>query len=328
MALNLTDPRTLGGEYNLSFGSGLKQKMTSVEQMKAGANPTKTLQLAHNVFPTEGFGQHPVVPDGKDILSADFYRYGSNQVRANGDVVNIGANVQAKSLDEFDDRPASIRMYGKGKEKTDKDLIPPFTKFILEGVREQHVERSQIIETFGDFYAFFFGERPSMFSYSGQLINAKNANWVQDFMFYYEHYLRGTRCVESNARIVLTYGGRQVEGFIMNVSHQTMAATEHGVPFSFEVLIIDRKILGVSNDFGLVLENGKIGQNKAFLDAVGKSGVSVPDVSAAFAKTRKVLNNEDASSSYEMLKSKSGPAMADQFKLAVGPVGGSLALGT
>lgn len=144
-----------------------------------------------------------------------------------------------------DNTPASIRILS---EKDNKDLIPTYTKFILESVQESHSERQQIVETFGDFYVFMYGERPPIYNFGGTLINSKNTNWVADFMLMYERYLRGTRCAEKKARILLTYGGRQIEGYIINTSNQTAASTQEGVSFSFQMIVTSRKLLGVSSD--------------------------------------------------------------------------------
>jgi len=128
----------------------------------------------------------------------------------------------------YDEKSATIRII---TEKDKKDLIPSYSRFILESVQEAHSERQQVVETFGDFYVFMYGERPPIYNFGGTLINSKNVNWVADFMLMYERFLRGTRCTENKARALLTYGGRQVEGYIINTSNQTAPLLRKGFRF-------------------------------------------------------------------------------------------------
>lgn len=227
-------------------------------------------------FPTDGAAPKVTAYNGNDGRTlADFYRNGAYDVH--GDRI-----YPQKSIAPIIQSPASIRVYGTkitkkdGKtEKTpDYDFIPPYTKFILESVQESRQERSQIIETFGDFYVFFFGERPPIFNYTGTLINSQNINWVQEFNYYYDQFLRGTKCVDKNARIVLTYGNVQVEGFILGFGSNMDAIMEHGVKVNFSVVITKRTDSQYSDDFGLT-ENAKQREAafQAFLNEIaGKAG--------------------------------------------------------
>ena len=177
-----------------------------------------------------------------DASVKDTYRYGSEGV----------TNEPSRAISSFaqEDTEATIRII---KEDTKADILPPYTKFILESVQEAHSERQQIVETFGDYYVFMFGERPPMYNFGGSLINSRNINWVSDFMLLYERYFRGTRCAEQGARVLLTYGGRQIEGYIINTSNQTAASSQEAVNFSFQMIVTSRKILGVSSDFSASL---------------------------------------------------------------------------
>ena len=116
-----------------------------------------------------------------------------------------------KEITPMVNREASIRVFGTGTgsdvqyekgQRKERDFIPPYTKFILQSVQEAHQEKSQIVETFGDFYVFFYGERPPVYQFSGVLLNTENLNWASEFNYYYENYMRGTKCVETNSRII------------------------------------------------------------------------------------------------------------------------------
>lgn len=228
-----------------------------------------------------------------DTNLADWYRNGASIASPAGTTQR-----PQKTIDPLEEEVASIRVFGKDpKAQTgDVELIPGFNRLILESVQEGHAERSQVVETFGSFYVFLFGERPPTYTYSGTLINTKDINWRADFQFYYDSYLRGTRCVERYARVVMTYGGRQVEGFMMNFQTSTDSSLEAGVKVSFQVLITDRlRTLNISKDFGLTEGVGAQTSNnvlRQLIDSIaGKEGrgLAEPATSIAFKETVAVM---------------------------------------
>lgn len=286
------------------------------------ANPEDLIQN-EDVFLTEGFAKHPRIPEQKTD-SVDYYRFGESTLATDdrGDLVPGVGGIQPKRIDEFgegdgrsSDNLASIRLLGpvNSKTKERQDLIPKFTKFLLEGVQESHTERSQVVETFGEFFTFFYGERPPIYNFSGTLINSKMNNWLADFMFYYENFLRGTKAVEQNATIVLTYGGRQIEGFIMNTSNTTQAVTDKGVSLTFQVLVIDRKILSLSADFGLTVTDGIFAQDEAFLKTLTESGLSRAEVSSAYEAVNLTVNQEIGASEGNKLQGSDFNSVKDEF---------------
>ena len=222
-----------------------KVKKTSKKDKKAADQKTEDkVNLSEgDIDLTGAFGAEKLAgyTEG-DASVKDTYRYGSEGV----------TNEPSRAISSFaqEDTEATIRII---KEDTKADILPPYTKFILESVQEAHSERQQIVETFGDYYVFMFGERPPMYNFGGSLINSRNINWVSDFMLLYERYFRGTRCAEQKTRVLLTYGGRQIEGYIINTSNQTAASSQEAVNFSFQMIVTSRKILGVSSDFSASL---------------------------------------------------------------------------
>lgn len=238
-----------------SVSSSVNQGITSnsmqnviLDEDDGGSAPS--VQVT-KIFHVDGYAPEPFV-EPSNLAQADYYRRGKPAEKDIGGL--YGGNtydIVPLSLDFWPSHEASIRVRGK-KNGTGEpmDLIAPYSKFILEQVSEGSAERAQIVETFGDFYVFLFGTRPQTFTYSGTLINTKNVNWYSDFQFYYDNYLKGTRCVENDATLILTYGGRQVEGYILGMNTVTDAAIEAGVKLSFQVLILGRKYLGFSEDFG------------------------------------------------------------------------------
>lgn len=277
-----------------------------------------------SIQPSSGFTPQPVVEVQTGNQMIDYYRNGDIEVGGGQTIVNQ----YPKTLVEREETTASIRVYGRGtgkgasnqsqSAKPERDFIPPYTKLILQGAQESHQERSQIVETFGEFYLFFYGQRPPVYTFNGTLINAKNVNWVSDFYFYYENYMRGTKCVESNSRIILTYGGRQIEGYILEMGMRTDAAVEMGVPVTFQVVVTKRNDVSFSNDFGLYADYfGSTTVDEtlvAMLDSVaGKEGKGTSEVvtSEAFNATKNVMDKSSpAAGPYGGLSGFGGSAVA------------------
>lgn len=238
-------------EYSLGSSSILNLAGKTSRSAHTTANdPDRTKPVQKKaVFPTTATGADPTPPIIEtSARAADFYRFGK---LVPGATPNYEINpLEFKPIDN-DTKTASIRVWGQ--RVTDNkavDIIPAYSKFFLESVQESHTERSQIVETFGDFYVFMFGERPPVYNFAGQLINSRFINWVTDFNFLYDRYMRGTRCVENNAVVVMTYGNRQVEGLMLNTGSTTAATIEGAVSFNFSMVVFERKFIHFSEDAG------------------------------------------------------------------------------
>lgn len=278
---------------------GAKTKTTlglDKPEKKAVVNPPKQdFTVFHNSIMSESLMKHPTKDSTPVSTPADFYRRGGG---SDGPIPRLLGDPEVES-------PASIRLMGNStdKSKGDIDLIPPYTKFFLESAQESHMERSQVVETFGDFYVFFFGERPPVYNYSGTLLNADNVNWAEDFYFYYDNFLRGTKCVEAKARLILTYGYRQVEGFMLSSNFNINAISERGVPFSFQFIVIDRKLMKLSLDFGLSEFSGKFNTDNTILQML-KTGTSDGFISKATNDVKAIAAGAKPPASTKKAKSK------------------------
>jgi hypothetical protein len=286
-------------DVGISGDSLLQQPMQGrTSQLIANEAAVTKIVAKKELFPTVATGSIPTAPITEPFEQvADYYRFGRFAVGLND------FDVQPRTFDDpaEDQKPCSIRVFGKTKkDKSVTDFLPAYTKFFLESVQESHVERSQVVETFGNFYVFMFGERPPIYSFSGKLVNSKNANWLSDFMFMYQTYLRGTRCTQLNARLILTYGGRQIEGLMLNVNTATQAAVEGSVEFNFQIIVFERKFLGFSGDFGFATsDNQNLKQDDQFLKMLNQvtggstgAGSSNPGVSTAQKAVRQSMFGE------------------------------------
>lgn len=232
-----------------SSASPLNQGTASRKDKKLANAAVKERETEKtNIYKTDVVGTLTAPPIETTAVASDYYRNGKLKA---GTTSTYEIPPRELVPNDFINKPASIRIWGKPpKESTFQDLMPSYSKFILESVQESHTERSQIVETFGDFYVFLFGERPPVYQFSGQLINSCYTNWVNDFMFMYETRLRGTQCVANNATALVTYGGRQIEGLILSTSSQTNAAIEGAVNFQFSVVVFERRFFSFSEDMG------------------------------------------------------------------------------
>jgi len=118
-----------------------------------------------------------------------------------------------------------------------------YANFIIQQIVEQRVEKQQIVETFGEDYIFFFGERPRFLNVSGILINSKDFNWKSEFWANYDQYLRGTKLVEQNARLYLYFDDIVVEGYIVSAGTQQDSMNPLHLPFQFQMFVCNYAIL-------------------------------------------------------------------------------------
>lgn len=118
-----------------------------------------------------------------------------------------------------------------------------YSNFIIQNIVEAREEKSQIMETFGEPYIFFFGERPRMLQVTGLLMNTLDFNWRTEFWYNYEKTLRGTKLVENNARIYLYWDDLVVEGYMLGAQAQDNAEMPYHIPFSFNLFVTNHTYL-------------------------------------------------------------------------------------
>jgi hypothetical protein len=109
--------------------------------------------------------------------------------------------------------------------------------FILQGVSETRQEKVQIVETFGDHFTFFYGQKPTVLQVRGMLFNSADFNWKNEFLANYDRLLRGTKCVENRTRVFLGWDDVVAQGYMLNVQIQYDKDLPLVVPFSFSLLL-------------------------------------------------------------------------------------------
>ncbi len=112
-----------------------------------------------------------------------------------------------------------------------------YSNFLLQQVNEERVEKQQILETFGEPYIFLFGERARMITFAGVLINTFDFNWEAEWWENYDKLLRGTKCVENDARVFISYDETLVSGYIIATSSSKVAQERNQVQFQFTMFL-------------------------------------------------------------------------------------------
>ena len=143
-----------------------------------------------------------------------------------------------KAIETFD--PAAVKFI---KELSGKQALTQTPKgglgyvdFFLESIQETFQEKSQINEDLSDNYvAYFFGQRPPVFSCSGKLLNTRQDDWSVAFSIVYQAALRGTRMAATQTFATLRYDTRIIQGVLLNFN-QTLVSTNQNfthLTFSF-----------------------------------------------------------------------------------------------
>jgi len=137
---------------------------------------------------------------------------------------------------------------GKAEELRE---VPPeggtfnYSNFIAQQIVDAREEKQQIVETFGEPYVFFYGEKPRLMQVQGLLMNTLDFNWKNEFWKNYETYLRGTKLVELDARIYFYFDDQIVEGYVLNAQASHSADFPYHVPFQFTVFVTAHTYIGL-----------------------------------------------------------------------------------
>ena len=135
------------------------------------------------------------------------------------------------------------------KEITDGHIgkVSDYSDFIIQGIQDERVEKQQIVETFGDSFVFFFGERPRVMNINGLLINTADFDWRSQFWYNYENHIRGTKLVQANARAYFAYDTMVIEGYPLSASATDTADQPYSIPFNMTLLVTnvyDHSVIG------------------------------------------------------------------------------------
>ena len=126
------------------------------------------------------------------------------------------------------------------KDKLDgkNDYYGIFNNFSLLNVAESHEEIVKLHVNFSaDWNAFFFGEKPRVYQFSGFFLDSMDYPYYQEFMVAYDKYLSGRKSVESKVQVKFIYDGKIVDGYMLNIATSQTAADQLIKSFQFTVLV-------------------------------------------------------------------------------------------
>ena len=126
---------------------------------------------------------------------------------------------------------------------------PIWTDWILQSVNESRVEKTQVVETFGDSYFYVFGERPRSISFSGVLMNTTDYNWRSIFWKNWDEYFRATKLVESGNTLYIQWDDIIVAGYPVNAMCNEVADSPNALRFSFNLFVTDYLNVSAQNGF-------------------------------------------------------------------------------
>lgn len=157
-----------------------------------------------------------------------------------------------------------------------------FIDFFLTSVNETHQEIMQVDKVLADDYvAFFYGQNPPQFQYSGMLLNSMQDDQRSGFARAYQVMLRGTQLARRGALARLRYDSVIVSGVMIATSQQLAAENEMVVPFSFTFLVKEYVIL--DNPLFTKLDKSQYVQIAADLNAASVSPVGAINDTRVYA---------------------------------------------
>lgn len=113
-----------------------------------------------------------------------------------------------------------------------------FSNFSLQNVTEKSDQIVKIHQNFSGYWnAFFFGEQPRVFQFSGVFIDTKEYPYFQEFMVAYDKWLSGRKCIENKMTMKMIYDGRLIDGYIISVGSISTAENPMIKQFQFQVLV-------------------------------------------------------------------------------------------
>lgn len=140
--------------------------------------------------------------------------------------------------------PSSVKELGKVLLGANSQGGTGFVDFFLTNAQESFQEIVQVDKVLADDYvAFYYGQSPPVFSYSGMLLNTMQDDQRSGFARAYHAMLRGTQLARRGALARLRYDSVIVSGTMQAMSQQLNAENEMAVPFSFQFLVKEYVVL-------------------------------------------------------------------------------------
>jgi hypothetical protein len=155
------------------------------------------------------------------------------------------------ALEEID-APAVI-MIQSLKDNTVKYIT---NKFLLQSVTKPRMERFQIVETFREAHLFFFGERTKVYSITGQVLEALDADaadddlisrdqyrWSTSLQMLYDTALRGSQLASAGNIATLAFEKVLLTGYPLQLQTTRTVDNPYLTQFQMTWAILDEQFL-------------------------------------------------------------------------------------
>lgn len=166
-----------------------------------------------------------------------------------------------------------------------------YSNFLIQNLQDTRVEKSQLVQTFGEHWIFFFGQRPRSIAFQGLLLNTTDFNWKAEWWENYENYLRGTALVENNARLYLFYDNVILEGYLLQSQTVDTEQMPNAVAFNATMILTNHirvRMVGL----GAYPITGAVPQdNKTNITSLGRPTQSIIDGSSSTGRTLPVRSS-------------------------------------
>ena len=130
-----------------------------------------------------------------------------------------------------------------GIDKNGNPASYVWTDWLLQSVREERVEKTQLVETFGDSYLFVFGQKPRALVFTGLLMNTQSHQWKAAFWENWDRFFRATKLVERDARMYISFDDVVVEGYPINAQASQSSTSPNAITFQFN--FFDTKYINI-----------------------------------------------------------------------------------
>lgn len=150
-----------------------------------------------------------------------------------------------------------------------------FKNFGLDQVGEATQEVAKVVLNFGlGWTAYFFGQQPRIFTFSGTFLDAKNYPYYEQFMTAYKTHLSGSKIAENGYRFYIVYDQKVVSGYMLGINTSSQAQNRTIKSFQFQVLIDDENMFRTNIVNGTQLKAGDMGRldNTNMISALTSQG--------------------------------------------------------
>jgi hypothetical protein len=128
--------------------------------------------------------------------------------------------------------------------KLNGEVICATDHFVINSYNESDQERTSVHYTAGDPTMYVGrGRRPMMNTYSGVLTDTDtNGKMISAWLYAYERYLRGTRCVRNQAVVEIMIRDLYRKGYLVSTKIDYSADNQNRAVFSFGMFVIDKGV--------------------------------------------------------------------------------------